>query len=104
LCRFKSGGRGQRARRALLSAEMVPNAKPQIEAALGELAEFELITGEEKQSQPELPSLVWGRPGSNLQARLAGAPRYPNVDAACQSWRLRWCPERAPGWKAAPCT
>jgi hypothetical protein len=42
-CRFKPNGRGQRARRALLSSEMVTKAKAQIEATLGELALFEPI-------------------------------------------------------------
>ncbi|WP_143275310.1 hypothetical protein [Bradyrhizobium canariense] len=50
LCRFKVSGRGQRERRALLSAEIVPNAKAQIEAALGEFALFELITGDGRSS------------------------------------------------------
>ena len=46
LCRFKPNGRGQRARRALLlSSEMATKARAQIEAALGELAAFELFTG-----------------------------------------------------------
>jgi hypothetical protein len=81
LCRFKSSGRGQRARRALLSAEMVPNAKAQIEAALGELAAFELITGQE-QSESELVSLVWGLPGSNFRAQSA-----PQGES--RSWRMK---------------
>lgn len=46
LCRFKVSGRGQRARRALVRPEIVAKAKPQIEAALGELASFELIRGD----------------------------------------------------------
>jgi hypothetical protein len=81
LCRFKSSGRGQRARRALLSAEMVPNAKGRIEAALGELAAFELITGQE-QSESELVSLVWGLPGTNFRAQSA-----PQGEST--SWRMK---------------
>jgi len=44
LCHFKVIGRGQRERRALLSAEIAPGARAQIEAALGGLALFEVIT------------------------------------------------------------
>jgi hypothetical protein len=46
LCRFKTAGRGggARVRRALLSAEMVPEARARIEAALGALVLFEVIT------------------------------------------------------------
>jgi hypothetical protein len=47
LCRFKPSGRGQRARRALLSPEMVPQARQQIEAVLGPLALFEIVTAED---------------------------------------------------------
>ena len=47
-CRFKSSGRGQRVRRALLSAEIAPGARARIEAALGELASFEVVTDEEQ--------------------------------------------------------
>jgi hypothetical protein len=42
LCRFKPSGRGQRARRALLSVEVVSQARARIEAALGALAFFEV--------------------------------------------------------------
>ena len=42
-CRFKPTGRGQRERRALLSAEMVPQARTRIETALGALASFEVV-------------------------------------------------------------
>jgi hypothetical protein len=43
LCRFKTSGRGQRARRALLAAGPLPGARARIEAALGTLAFFEVI-------------------------------------------------------------
>jgi hypothetical protein len=43
LCRFKPSGRGQRARRALLSAQVVSEAPARIEAALGTLAFFEVV-------------------------------------------------------------
>jgi hypothetical protein len=43
LCCFKTTGRGQRARRALLSAEMLPGAQARIEAALGTLEFFEVV-------------------------------------------------------------
>jgi hypothetical protein len=79
VCRFKPTGRGQHARRALLSPELESQARARIEAALGELALFELVTGHE---QPEL-ELVWGPAGSNFQAR--SAPR--DVSA---SRRTRW--------------
>jgi len=42
LCRFKVGGRGQRVRRALLSAEVASEARVRIEAALGTLVFFEV--------------------------------------------------------------
>jgi hypothetical protein len=49
LCRFKTAGRGggARVRRALLSAEAMPESRARIEAAVGELALFEIVTGEE---------------------------------------------------------
>jgi hypothetical protein len=84
LCSFKPTGRGQRARRALLSPEMVTKAKAQIEAALGELVFFELITGDE-QAEPELLSLVWGMPGSNFRAQSVS-------QCESRSWRMRWRP------------
>jgi hypothetical protein len=43
LCHFKPSGRGQRARRALLSAEVAPEARARIEAPLGTLAFFEVV-------------------------------------------------------------
>ena len=43
LCRFKPTGRGQRARRALLSAEAVLEARARIEAAVGTLTLFEVV-------------------------------------------------------------
>jgi hypothetical protein len=48
LCRFKTAGRGggARVRRAMLSAEVMPEARARLESALGELALFEIVTGE----------------------------------------------------------
>jgi len=43
LCHFKPCGRGQRARRVLLSVEIAAPARARIEAALGPLAMFEII-------------------------------------------------------------
>jgi hypothetical protein len=50
LCRFKPSGRGQRARRAFLSPQMVSDARAQIKAAVGELSEFKLITGQSRRT------------------------------------------------------
>jgi len=85
LCHFKPSGRGQRARRALLSAEMVPGARAQIEAALGELASFEIVGDTKPKAQPL--RLVWGRPGSNFRARVAvGArPTLPAYRLRCEA-------------------
>jgi hypothetical protein len=97
LCRFKVSGRGQRERRALLHAEIAPGARARIEAALGGLAAFELITGEE-QSKPELRSLVWGLPGSYFRAKSA-----PQGES--RSWRMRWragMPHGPPSFTASP--
>jgi hypothetical protein len=82
LCRFKVSGRGQRERRVLLSPEMVTKAKAQIEAALGELATFELVMGE-PESESERVSLVWGLPGINLRAR--SGPEHES-----RSRRMHW--------------
>jgi hypothetical protein len=90
LCHFKSGGRGQRARRALLSAEIAPDARARIEAVLGELASFEIVTQEGHLTpQPEATSsdLIWGKPGSNFRARSAAQ----DESASC---RTHWRPGR----------
>jgi hypothetical protein len=65
----------------LIDASNVAGARARIEAALGELAAFEIITGDE-QAEPELFSLVWGMPGSNFRAQSA-----PQGES--RSWRMR---------------
>ena len=95
LCRFKPTGRGQRERRALLSPEAVSEARAQIEAALGELAFFELITGEE---QPDPLNLVWSLPGTNFRARSSHQDKHGRH-------RMRWRPgmfDGPPECSAAP--
>jgi hypothetical protein len=48
LCCFKPSGRGQRARRALFSADVVSEPRARIEAALkGPLALFEVVMAED---------------------------------------------------------
>jgi hypothetical protein len=97
LCRFKTAGRGggARVRGALLSAEALSEARARIEAALGELASFELITGEQGAGRI---SLVWGPPGSSLRAR--SGPEHER-----RSRRILWRAgmlHRAPAFTAAP--
>jgi hypothetical protein len=82
LIRYQPKGPGQKSRIALVDSSTLAGARATIEAALGELAAFELITGKE-QSQPELLSLAWGLPGSNFRARSA-----PQSES--RSWRIRW--------------
>ncbi|MBR1187302.1 DEAD/DEAH box helicase family protein [Bradyrhizobium sp. AUGA SZCCT0160] len=67
LCRFKPNGRGQRARRALLSAEVAPGVRARIEGALGELAAFELMPGEGE--QPSESRRLFSSPVDVLAAR-----------------------------------
>jgi hypothetical protein len=102
LCRFKTAGRGGRARvrRALLSAEVLSEARARIEAALGELASFEVVTGEQ-QSEPKRPVLVWGKPGSNLAARLAAQTASRSSGSRPRAGSLRWPFGERPAWRAA---
>jgi hypothetical protein len=102
LCRFKTAGRGGRARvrRALLSAEVLSDARGRIEVALGELASFEIITREQR-SEPRRPVLVWGKPGSNLAARLATQTASPSSGSRPRPERLWWPFGERPAWRAA---
>ena len=84
LIRYQPKGPGQKSRIALIDGVDLAGARARIEAALGELAAFELITGEE-QSEPELLSLAWGLPGSNF--RIRSAPQDTN-----RSRRMHWRP------------
>jgi hypothetical protein len=97
LIRYQPKGPGQKSRIALIDAANLAGARARIEAALGELAAFELITGEE-QSKPELRSLVWGLPGSYFRAKSA-----PQGES--RSWRMRWragMPHEPPSFTASP--
>lgn len=87
LCHFKPSGRGQRARRALVSAEVVPGARARIETALGELASFEIVGDTKPKAAPVL-ELVWGRPGGNFRARAAAGarPARPAYRLRCEAW------------------
>jgi hypothetical protein len=69
-------------RRQLVRSGRLVGARAWIEAALGELAAFELIL-EEEAARPAGLNLVWGLPGSNFQAR--SAPQYES-----RSRRIRW--------------
>lgn len=104
LCRFKTAGRGggARVRRALLSAEVLPEARAQIESALGQLAAFELITGE-PQPEPKWPVLVWSEAGSNLAARLGIQSESPTTRIGSRAARLHWPLYEPPAWGAASC-
>jgi putative DNA primase/helicase len=82
LIRYQPKGPGQKSRIALVDDANLTGARARIEAALGELAAFEIITGEEK-SKPWHLSLVWGLPGSNFRARST-----PQDES--RSWRMRW--------------
>jgi hypothetical protein len=68
-------------RRQLVRSGRPVGARAWIEAALGELAAFELITGQE-QSESKLVSLVWGLPGTNFRAQSA-----PQGEST--SWRMK---------------
>jgi len=57
LIRYQPKGPGQKSRVALVDAANLAGAWTRIEAALGELASFEVITGEQ-QAEPELLSLI----------------------------------------------
>ena len=71
-------------------------ARELIEAALGPLAFFEIIT-DAQELKPEPPNrgangllLVWGAPGSNLAARLAAQDARPSSGAPQGAQELRW--------------
>lgn len=81
LIRYQPKGPGQKSRIALIDAASIGDARARIEAAFGELASFELVTGEGP-AQPGLLGLVWGMPGSNF--RPQSAPQ-----SETKSWRIR---------------
>lgn len=85
MCHFKPSRRGQRARRARLSSEVVPGARSRIEAALGPLASFEIV-GDTKPKAPVL-ELVGGKPGRNFRARAASGagPARPAYRLSCEA-------------------
>ncbi|MGX9426275.1 MULTISPECIES: ATP-dependent DNA helicase [Bradyrhizobium] len=100
LIRYQPQGRGQKSRVALIEAASLAGARAQIEAALGELASFEVIAGEQ-QSEPKRPVLVWGKPDSNLAARLAAQPQSPSAGSRPRAGSLRWPFGERPAWRDA---
>ena len=52
LLRYHPNGRGQKARVALVDQARLAGAREQIEAALGSLASFEVLTGESDEDKP----------------------------------------------------
>jgi hypothetical protein len=89
LVRYQPKGPGQKSRIALIDDANLADARARIEAALGELTSFEVVAGEQ-QSEPSQPVLVWGKPGSNLAARLAAPPESPSSRSGRRAERLRW--------------
>jgi hypothetical protein len=102
LVRYQPKGPGQKSRIALAEPSRLAGTRAQIEAALGELAAFEIIPGEEP-SKPERPIVVWGVPGSNLAARSGAQSQSSATRAECRAARLRWPLAEAPAWEAASC-
>jgi hypothetical protein len=102
LVRYQPKGPGQKSRIALIDPSRLADTRAQIEAALGALAAFEIITGEEP-SKPERPIVVWGKPGSNLAARLGAQPESPSSRSGRRAARLRWPLAEAPAWEAVSC-
>jgi hypothetical protein len=86
LIRYQPKGPGQKSRIALVDAASLADARARIEAALGELASFEMVNGEE-QPEPELLSLSWGMPGSNFRAQ--SAPQGESRSWQMKAGRLR---------------
>jgi putative DNA primase/helicase len=80
LIRYQPKGPGQKSRIALIDASSLGDVRARIEAALGELAAFELIL--EESARPAGLNLVWGLPGSNLRARSA-----PQNESRSTHWR-----------------
>jgi hypothetical protein len=72
LIRYQSKARGAKARVALvnLAKLTVEDARRRIEAALGQLAAFDVVEGEEKSGACHF-GFVWGLPGGNFRASSA---------------------------------
>jgi len=102
LIRYQPKGPGQKSRIALIDAASLAGARARIEAALGELTSFEVVT-DERRSEPSRPVPVWGKPGSNLAARLAAQPETPSSRSGRPAARLRWLLAEAPAWEAVSC-
>jgi hypothetical protein len=104
LVRYQPEGTGQKPRLALIDPSDIAGARARIEAALGPLASFEIITQEHqpgrrppKGADHGLPS-IWGKPGSNLAARRpAEASSTVRQRAIQMRWRVTataeglWC-------------
>jgi hypothetical protein len=81
----------------LIGAASLADPRTRIEAALGELAAFEIITGDE---QPKKPVLVWSKAGSNLAARLSFQAESSAVRSRPGAVKLRRIHETA-AWGAS---
>jgi putative DNA primase/helicase len=101
LIRYQPKGPGQKSRIALVDAANLAGARARIEAALGELAAFELITGE-WQEEPKRPVLVWSKAGGNLAVRLGSQAESCSAQSGRRAARLRWVYGMSV-WEAAPC-
>jgi hypothetical protein len=92
LIRYQPKGPGQKSRIALVGTSTLAGALTQIEAALGDLAAFEIVTQEGHLTpQPEATSsdLIWGKPGSNFRARSAAQDESASCRTHWRSGRLR---------------
>jgi hypothetical protein len=90
LVRYQPKGRGQKPRLAMVDASRLSSMRARLEAALGELAVFEIIAGESDISPARRwLDLVWGKQGGILavSASMKGTISLPRADQ--QYGRLR---------------
>jgi putative DNA primase/helicase len=73
LIRYQPEGQGQKPRLAMAEASNLLNARPRIEAVLGELALFEIITDERELNLTivQWDLLAWRKPGSTVADRAS---------------------------------
>jgi hypothetical protein len=102
LIRYQPKGPGQKSRIALIDPAQIAGAQARIEAALGKLAAFELISGRE-QADPTWSMLIWSEAGSNLAARLDTQSEFSVARAGNRAARLRWPTGEATTWEATSC-
>jgi Type III restriction enzyme, res subunit len=104
LVRYQPAGPGQKSRLALADPSDVEGSRSRIEAALGPLVSFEIITDDHQPGRKPLKCgarslrLIWGKPRSNLAARRpAEASSTVRQRAIQMRWRVTataeglWC-------------